>query len=643
MPETSPVTELARRRLLERSVPHEFQEELAWLEENGAEDDESDVPLLHRAAASGRADLCVYLMLLKADLEGEDSKGLTAMDYASKRKTTLQRLQQCSTTEGLSTTLRRAFLEDQVPPIWEAALEIVEADGWDGVDLVGGKSLLHLAAENNRADVVEYCVMLKGDVTESDDQGRTPMDFALRRGFQAVREVIRYFYGGDEDPVDLVALPMELQRHQYVDSDDAAVWNTELSRVEKRGFNGCRWPAGFTLLHDGAVEDRLDICQYCVALKASLDIKDEHGMTPLQYAVKTEASRPVLAFLGGWRGPPVEIAKWQDHMGLSDSQAAMPVFATLHVTKETSRVPGWAHLVAENLSLATKQPQCRFSVVTVEGSLATIAVHPHPLSEDPESLVQKVQQIMAKPAEGSVLEHVTHFQVVQQPLAWNVLSNTQAAYENMKRAEADSLTHDIESAASTHDMILGNWTNERETLLGAAHDKQLEADALREQLRVLQDTAKYNREVTSCVNKLPAMRREAAQLRGRVADLPNLKEDVLRMRKVADSVHRLHDKSGELAELKKAALAGDRHRGAARALEAEASQLRRQLSELNGANERLSEQLGQVVQRIGQAETLNLDVARESRRQSPSRPAAAGSSDDVIMVDLQHEDASSYG
>mmetsp|Transcript_63602 Transcript_63602/g.170342 ORF Transcript_63602/g.170342 Transcript_63602/m.170342 type:complete len:519 (+) Transcript_63602:323-1879(+) len=492
-------------------------------------------------------------------------------------------------------------------------------------------------------DVVEYCVMLKGDVSESDDQGRIPMDFALRRGFQAVREVIRYFYGGHEDLVDLADVPVELKRHHFVDSDDAAVWDAELSRVEKRGFNSCRWPGGFTLLHDGAVEDRLDICQYCVALKATLDVKDEHGMTPLRYAVKTEASRPVLAFLGGWRSPPMEISKWQEHLGLSDASAAMPVWATLHVAKETSRVPGWAHLVVESLASATEQPQCRFSVVTVEGALATVAVNPHPLSDDPESVVQRVQKILAKPVADSVLEHVTHFQVVQQPVTWSILSSTQGVYEDLKGVEADSLTHDIESAASTHDMMVGNWANERETLLGAAHDKELEAAALQEQLKVLQDTAKYNREVASCVNKLPAMRREAAQLRGRVSDLQNLKEDVARMRKVADEVRRLHDKSGELAELKKAALAGDRHRGAARALEAEASQLRRQLSELNGANERLSEQLGQVVQRTGQTEALNLDVARESRRRSPARPGASGSSEDVIMVDLQHEDGSSHG
>ncbi len=169
-------------------------EALRWIIDHGAEPASvgapQGVPLLHQAARTPTYARLDYFLGLGLDPRQRDTGGNTVLHVAA-RGGLDERALQLLLSKGLRLTDGNAAGQ---LPIHLAGLKSIDTlvragadvDATDGV----GRTALHLAAADKRADAVNELVRLGASVFKADTKGRTPLHLAALAGAEPVIDAL---------------------------------------------------------------------------------------------------------------------------------------------------------------------------------------------------------------------------------------------------------------------------------------------------------------------------------------------------------------------------------------------------------------------------------------------------------------------
>lgn len=110
---------------------------------------------LHWASKFGRVDIYEYLVSKGADEKACDSEGKTALEYAAIQ-----------------------FVPTNLPNAQQKAVHAMRTVGWKNIKWGGGWTILHWAFQNNRKDLIEFCLSMGMPIDIKDDKGHFPEHYA---------------------------------------------------------------------------------------------------------------------------------------------------------------------------------------------------------------------------------------------------------------------------------------------------------------------------------------------------------------------------------------------------------------------------------------------------------------------------------
>jgi ankyrin repeat protein len=156
--------------------------------------------LLHWAAANGNAELCDYLIHVRAFPDAQDSKGRTPISLArtenqfkaldvleaslgrEDEKISHHHFRRHSiSSAGRKSVGRKSGLvlsQNAIPAAYQRVIEQIDEHGWDKMQWKRGFTLLHWAAKNDRADLVAHFLHCRADPNQRDESHLSAFDYA---------------------------------------------------------------------------------------------------------------------------------------------------------------------------------------------------------------------------------------------------------------------------------------------------------------------------------------------------------------------------------------------------------------------------------------------------------------------------------
>ena len=173
----------------------------------------------------------------------------------------------------------------------------------NGADINGvGNSIppLHIAAAEDKRDIVDYLISQKVKIDKKDTAGRTALMYAASEGQEYMVE--RLLKGGADKSIkdsqgatarDYASREDEYDTRDYLDTEkrpdihqatlDGKIENVQ--RMVERGTDvNTRDEYGRTALHIATAENHNIDMQYLINLGADVNAQDQQGRTPLMYA-----------------------------------------------------------------------------------------------------------------------------------------------------------------------------------------------------------------------------------------------------------------------------------------------------------------------------------------------------------------------
>jgi ankyrin repeat protein len=279
---------------------------------------------LHYAAAYGHNDVVELLLAANSQVNAKDSEGRTPLHVAAYNWQTdvadslLNNGADVDTsTEGGWTPLHTAVAKDKIDmvqwllahkadinakaedgqtPLYVAArnnyvnmVKLLLANGADINARVGGWTALHAAVEEaNSIDVIELLLTKKAYVNAVDNDGRTPLHMASRRGCTNIVELLRQHGGQDATPANTAIL-------DAAEDGDLKAAEALLAKNPALVFTKAWYD--WTPLHFAAKNDHKDVAQLLLTNRADVNAKDREAQTPLHVAVMSSKPKDLMKLL----------------------------------------------------------------------------------------------------------------------------------------------------------------------------------------------------------------------------------------------------------------------------------------------------------------------------------------------------------
>eukprot|EP00588_Corethron_pennatum_P033435 CAMPEP_0194348694 /NCGR_PEP_ID=MMETSP0171-20130528/106672_1 /TAXON_ID=218684 /ORGANISM="Corethron pennatum, Strain L29A3" /LENGTH=737 /DNA_ID=CAMNT_0039116055 /DNA_START=64 /DNA_END=2273 /DNA_ORIENTATION=+ len=243
-----------------------------------------DANTLYSAAKCGQLDVATRLLNHGADINYQDSAGITPLYIAVQEDHA--DLVEMLITKGADLDKARNNGET---PLWNAAAkghtDIMELLVTKGADLNkarnDGVTPLFMAAVMDHTDIVELLVTKGADPDKARNDGTTPLSIAALNGHTDIVELL-ITKGADPDKVsnDAIMIPLYIAAAKgYTDIVELLVTNNaDVNKVNQHNR---------TALHTASSEGHVDIVNILIKWNADLNIKGEWG-TPLQEAIDDE-------------------------------------------------------------------------------------------------------------------------------------------------------------------------------------------------------------------------------------------------------------------------------------------------------------------------------------------------------------------
>lgn len=191
-------------------------------------------------------------------------------------------------------------------PELEKVCEVVLKRGWDSTKFPRNFTPLHLAARLGSKDAVCFLLSLGAALSLGlrDEKGLTPRDYAEQKGHVDLLPLLDHAPepapAVDSEAVAVAPPPPRLGAvgHRPMPADLPPKLEEACTLVLERGWNGVRFPYGYTPLHLAAQLGCAEAVQWLLAVGARPGLKwqDEWGWTPLDYA-ESEAHEELVAVL----------------------------------------------------------------------------------------------------------------------------------------------------------------------------------------------------------------------------------------------------------------------------------------------------------------------------------------------------------
>jgi ankyrin repeat protein len=254
---------------------------------------------LHLAAKGGKVDAARCLVERKGSVSAPNKKGDTPLHVAAKNgkfeivKYLVKKgadVNKLNKNESGKTALHVAVCEDD--------LHIVKYLYENGGHEVCKKNEhadvtpLHLAASAGKLEIVKYLAGKMDHIDICDQNGNTPLHYAVSEMVSYNSDVIRCLVelGADMHQGNECG---ETALHLAVENDKLEI----LKYFEERGANFDFQNAnGCTLLHCAAKEANLELVEYVAGQSVNIDAVDKNGESPVMYAAQ-KGSLPIVKYL----------------------------------------------------------------------------------------------------------------------------------------------------------------------------------------------------------------------------------------------------------------------------------------------------------------------------------------------------------
>jgi hypothetical protein len=165
--------------------------------------------LLHYAATTDNADLAYILIMAQADPNHKDERGRTIWDVAKRENAnsvlrTIEKLMHGGFIAGIESMAqpREEIREElEVPPNLspklKQSIDMIRSQGSSAFKFSMGTSPMHLAAKDDRGDVVAYLWYMQCDLHQVDKNGLSALDHAKKRNCMNALAVILSIASGN--------------------------------------------------------------------------------------------------------------------------------------------------------------------------------------------------------------------------------------------------------------------------------------------------------------------------------------------------------------------------------------------------------------------------------------------------------------
>ena len=159
------------------------------------------------------------------------------------------------------------------------ALMAIDRFGIDAVRYKKGFTALHWACKSGNTEVIRYLVAKGADLHQTDDNGKSPQDYADERDDPDASFLLHDLSGKDVRDRNMLALSRTVDLASLKEPHRKA-----LEAIAKHGWSSLKWGGGWTILHWAYQNGRRDVIEFCKRLNVPFNIPDDKGKLPAHYA-----------------------------------------------------------------------------------------------------------------------------------------------------------------------------------------------------------------------------------------------------------------------------------------------------------------------------------------------------------------------